>query len=50
LERTNRKFINRFNYLEQKTINMGQNLTSMTLDEMNVIWEEAKSLSNQNNT
>ena len=42
LERTNKKFIRRFNYLEQKTIKAGQPLTSMTLDEMNAIWEEAK--------
>ena len=42
LERTNRKFINRFNYLEQQTIKAGRPLTSMTLDEMNIIWEEAK--------
>ena len=42
LERTNKKFINRFNYLEQQTIKAGQPLTSMTLDEMNVIWDQAK--------
>ena len=42
LERTNRKFINRFNYLEQKTLAQGRSLHDMTLDEMNVIWEEAK--------
>ena len=42
LERTNKKFIKRFNYLEQQTIKAGQPLTSMTLDEMNVIWDEAK--------
>ncbi|MDR1667886.1 MAG: nucleoside triphosphate pyrophosphohydrolase [Bacteroidales bacterium] len=42
LERTNRKFIKRFNYLEQKTIRAGRPLTAMSLDEMNVIWEEAK--------
>lgn len=42
LEKTNIKFIKRFNYLEQKTIKKGRLLTSMTLDEMNAIWEEAK--------
>ena len=42
LERTNKKFIKRFNYLEQQTIKVGRPLTSMTLDEMNEIWEEAK--------
>jgi len=42
LERTNRKFMKRFNYLESKTIKQGQSLKDMTLDQMNVIWEEAK--------
>jgi len=42
LERTNRKFIARFNYLEQKTLAQGRSLHGMSLDEMNVIWEEAK--------
>ena len=43
LERTNRKFISRFNYLESKTIKQGRKLTEMTLDEMDAIWNEAKS-------
>lgn len=42
LELTNRKFIQRFNYLESKTIKQGRKLREMTLDEMNIIWEEAK--------
>ncbi|MDR2927647.1 MAG: nucleoside triphosphate pyrophosphohydrolase [Cytophagaceae bacterium] len=42
LERTNRKFISRFNYLEQQTIQKGINLKSMSLAEMDKIWEEAK--------
>ena len=42
LEKTNRKFIRRFNYLEQETMTKGISLHDMTLDEMNVIWEEAK--------
>jgi len=46
LERTNKKFIKRFNYLEQKTIKAGRPLQNMTLDEMNVIWEEAKKKTN----
>jgi MazG family protein len=44
LEKTNRKFTKRFNYLESKTMAMGRSLKSMSLDEMNVIWEEAKKL------
>lgn len=42
LERTNKKFMKRFGYLESKTIKQGQSLKDMTLDEMNVIWEESK--------
>jgi XTP/dITP diphosphohydrolase len=42
LEKTNRKFIKRFNYLENKTMRKGRSLHDMSLDEMNVIWEEAK--------
>ncbi|QKG81247.1 nucleoside triphosphate pyrophosphohydrolase [Tenuifilum thalassicum] len=42
LERTNRKFMKRFGYLEQETIKQGKSLKEMTLDEMNKIWEEAK--------
>ncbi|MCX6257291.1 MAG: nucleoside triphosphate pyrophosphohydrolase [Bacteroidia bacterium] len=44
LEQTNQKFINRFNYLESQTIRQGRSLRDMNLDEMNVIWEEAKKL------
>jgi XTP/dITP diphosphohydrolase len=42
LEKTNRKFIKRFNYLENETIKKGISLHDMSLDEMNVIWEQAK--------
>ncbi len=42
LERTNRKFIKRFNYLENETLKKGISLESMSLDEMNTIWEKAK--------
>ena len=42
LERTNRKFIKRFNYLEEKTIKKGLDLKKMSLEEMDIIWEEAK--------
>jgi len=42
LEKTNRKFIKRFNRLEQETIAKGKSLHDMTLDEMNVIWEKMK--------
>jgi MazG family protein len=42
LEKTNRKFIKRFNYLEKETIRKGILLQDMSLDDMNIIWEEAK--------
>jgi len=42
LEKTNKKFIKRFKFLEENTISKGRSLKDMTLDDMNVIWEEAK--------
>lgn len=42
LERTNRKFIKRFNYLEREAKQNGRNLKDMTLAEMEKIWQEAK--------
>ena len=44
LEKTNKKFINRFNYLETKAANLGKSLKEMTLEEMDEIWNEAKLL------
>lgn len=44
LERTNKKFIKRFVYLEEKAAAMGKSLQDMTLAEMDVFWEEAKKL------
>lgn len=42
LERTNKKFMKRFMYLESKANEMGKPLADMTLAEMDVFWEEAK--------
>ncbi|MFV0346308.1 MAG: nucleoside triphosphate pyrophosphohydrolase [Bacteroidales bacterium] len=42
LERTNRKFIQRFEYLEDQTIAKGRSLKNMTLAEMEEIWQKAK--------
>lgn len=42
LERTNKKFIKRFQYLEEKAKQAGKSLKDMTLAEMDVFWEEAK--------
>jgi XTP/dITP diphosphohydrolase len=44
LERTNLKFIHRFNYLEQETNKLGLNLRDMTVEEMDQYWNEAKNL------
>lgn len=44
LERTNKKFIKRFQYLEGKAKEQGKALKDMTLSEMDVFWEEAKLL------
>lgn len=42
LERTNQKFIRRFNYVESETKKRGLNLSNMTLSEMDELWNEAK--------
>jgi XTP/dITP diphosphohydrolase len=44
LERTNKKFSKRFQYLEEKAKSINKPLKDMTLAEMDVFWEEAKSL------
>ena len=49
LERTNRKFISRFNYIEAHSIRMGKPLTEMSLDEMDALWNEAKRNENNQN-
>jgi XTP/dITP diphosphohydrolase len=44
VERTNKKFIKRFQHLEKRASEMGKALQDMTLAEMDVFWEEAKGL------
>jgi len=44
LERTNKKFIKRFQYLERKSKEIGKSLKEMTLSEMDIYWEEAKKI------
>jgi len=44
LERTNKKFIKRFKYLEQQVKAQNKTLKSMTLEEIDVYWEQAKNL------
>lgn len=42
LERTNQKFINRFNYVEEHSIRQGRPLKDMSLEEMDALWKDAK--------
>ena len=42
LERTNRKFINRFNHIEESATASGRKISDLTLDEMETLWCEAK--------
>lgn len=44
LEKTNKKFIRRFNYIERKSGEQGRKLKEMTLAEMDQLWNEAKLL------
>ena len=44
LERTNQKFIRRFNYIEEHSIRSGRPLTEMSLEEMDALWNDAKKL------
>lgn len=46
LEKTNKKFISRFNYMEQKILAQGKSLADCKLEEMDKFWEEAKKLEN----
>lgn len=48
LERTNKKFIERFTYIEQEAARMGRTLNDMTLEEMDAIWNEAKKIKKEN--
>ncbi|MBQ9591333.1 MAG: nucleoside triphosphate pyrophosphohydrolase [Paludibacteraceae bacterium] len=42
LERTNRKFTSRFNYVEDQTLKQGKELKDMSLEQMDQLWNEAK--------
>lgn len=42
LERTNQKFMRRFNYIEQQAVKQGKKLKDMSLAEMDALWNEAK--------
>ncbi len=44
LERTNRKFIFRFNHIERRAKEMGLRLNDMTLEQMDALWDEAKAI------
>lgn len=49
LEKTNLKFISRFNYIEEHSIKIGKPLKDMTLGEMDKLWNEAKALERKQN-
>lgn len=44
LEKTNKKFIARFNYVEQRALEMGRSVKDLSLEELEAIWQEAKTL------
>lgn len=44
LEKTNRKFIKRFNFIEQRLKEQGRSFSDASLEEMDKIWDEAKHL------
>lgn len=44
LEKTNKKFIGRFNYVEEQALSQGRQLKDMTLQEMDALWNKAKEL------
>lgn len=44
LEKTNQKFVRRFNYVEDHSLKQGKNLKEMSLEEMDQLWNEAKKL------
>ena len=47
LEKTNKKFMRRFNYIESESVNRGKDLKQMSLKEMDELWDEAKRLERQ---
>lgn len=49
LEKTNKKFISRFNYLEARAKESGKSLKEMTLSEMDKFWDEAKAIERSTN-
>ncbi len=47
LEKTNLKFMHRFNYIEQQAKAQNRRLEDMTLDEMESLWQQAKAFDNE---
>ena len=43
LELTNKKFINRFKYIESQAFKLGKKINQLSLEEMNFFWQQAKS-------
>ncbi len=48
LEKTNRKFISRFNHIERRAAELGTHLSDMTLEQMDALWNEAKDIEKNN--
>jgi XTP/dITP diphosphohydrolase len=46
LERSNKKFMKRFSYIEERSRARGNNIKQMSLEEMDLLWEEAKTKEN----
>jgi XTP/dITP diphosphohydrolase len=46
LERSNKKFMKRFSYIEERSRERGNNIKQMSLEEMDLLWEEAKTKEN----
>ena len=44
MEKSNKKFIRRFSYVEKKAHETERNLSDMTLEEMDEYWNEAKAM------
>ena len=42
LNKSTKKFVNRFNFLEESIVNQGKSLSESTIDEMNALWEDSK--------
>ena len=42
LNKSTKKFVKRFNFIEESIVNQGKSLSESTIDEMNALWEDSK--------